>query len=236
MTNYLYLFLNIASISIPLIYSFERKMYFIKHWKSVFMAIFLVSIPFVLWDIAFTNNGVWGFNPRYLTGTTLFGLPFEEVLFFICIPYASIFTHYAYIHFLKNKYLADRTVRIITIILLVTALATIVYGYPKLYTTINGATFIVLLLYSLMEKENHLSYFYISFSIVLIPFFIVNGILTGSLIAEEVVWYNTDEFMGVRLFTIPAEDIVYAFNLLYLNILIIEKLKVKKRKISHLTL
>ena len=36
--------------------------------------------------------GVWGFNERYHAHIILLGLPLEEFLFFITVPYASIFT------------------------------------------------------------------------------------------------------------------------------------------------
>ena len=231
MTDYLYLIINLASISIPFLYSFERKMYFIGQWKSVFLAIFLVAVPFIIWDIAFTKAGVWGFNPTYYLDLTFYGLPIEELLFFICIPYASLFTHYAYIHFFENRFLSEKVVRVVTIVLILAAAFVIILAYPKLYTSINLAIFVVLLLYALKTKTNHLAYFYITFLVVLIPFFVVNGILTGSFIKDEVVWYNPEEFMGVRLFTVPAEDMVYAFNLLYLNLILIEKFKGKKGKI-----
>jgi lycopene cyclase domain-containing protein len=54
---------------------------------------------------------------------------------------------------------------------------------------------------------------------------IVNGILTGSFIENEVVWYNNNENLGLRFFTIPVEDFAYAFSMLLFNLLIIEKLK-----------
>jgi len=57
---------------------------------------------------------------------------------------------------------------------------------------------------------------------MLIPFFIVNGILTGSFIENEVVWYNNDENLGIRLFTIPIEDTIYAFTLILTTLALTE--------------
>jgi lycopene cyclase domain-containing protein len=59
----------------------------------------------------------------------------------------------------------------------------------------------------------------------LIPFFIVNGILTGSFIEVPIVSYDNLENLGIRLFTIPIEDIGYAFSMLFGNLMIFETLK-----------
>ena len=59
----------------------------------------------------------------------------------------------------------------------------------------------------------------------LIPFFIVNGILTGTGINGEVVWYNNAENLGIRLGTIPVEDSLYSLSLMLMNISIFEWLK-----------
>jgi lycopene cyclase domain-containing protein len=71
----------------------------------------------------------------------------------------------------------------------------------------------------------YLSRFYIAFLIILVPFFIVNGILTGTGLEEPVVWYNDDENLGIRLLTIPIEDIGYAFTMIFGNVFLIEKFK-----------
>ncbi|MDX1828434.1 MAG: lycopene cyclase domain-containing protein [Lutibacter sp.] len=224
---YLYLILNIASFIVPFIYSFEKKMRFIKWWKSVFLSIVIVGVFFIIWDIIFTKQGVWGFNPRYHLGISIFGLPFEEVLFFICVPYASIFMHYAFLYFFPTIKLSNQKTKAIIFLLISISIFALIFAWPKKYTSVNFILFLVLLIYSLLFKNRILNQFFITFLLILIPFFIVNGILTGSFIEHEVVWYNNNENLGIRVFTIPIEDIVYAFNMLYSSLILIEFFKIK---------
>jgi lycopene cyclase domain-containing protein len=63
-----------------------------------------------------------------------------------------------------------------------------------------------------------MGYFWMAYFIHLIPFFIVNGVLT----AKPVVLYHAAEIIGPRLYTIPIEDSVYALTCLLLPITIIE--------------
>lgn len=53
---------------------------------------------------------------------------------------------------------------------------------------------------------------------MLIPFFIVNGVLTGTGITDQVVWYNDEQNLGIRMGTIPVEDSVYAFSLILMGL------------------
>ena len=228
----LYLILNIASLIIPLIYSFEKKMRFIQWWKEVFLSISIVAAFFIIWDVIFTNQGVWGFNSNYLIGFDIINLPIEEWLFFICIPYASIFIHYAFQYFFPLKKLSNSATKIITIILIIILIITLIFNYDKAYTFYNYLLLILILSYSLITDNRQLPIFYITFMIILIPFFIVNGILTGSFIADQVVWYNDAENLGLRIATIPIEDIGYAFNMLFMSILLIEIFKNKWRTIK----
>ncbi len=71
--------------------------------------------------------------------------------------------------------------------------------------------------------------FYFAFGFILIPFLLVNGILTGSFIEGEVVWYNEKEIQGIRIATIPFEDVFYGMLLLLCNISIFEWLIVHDR-------
>jgi lycopene cyclase domain-containing protein len=57
---------------------------------------------------------------------------------------------------------------------------------------------------------------------MLIPFFIVNGVLTGSWIESQVVWYNNAENLGIRMGTIPVEDSIYAYSMILMNLFFFE--------------
>lgn len=213
MTN-LYLLLDIGSIAFPLIFSFHPKLKFYKKWKALFLAIAIMMCLFIPWDIIFTIKGIWGFNTTYFSGITLFSLPLEEWLFFICIPFACVFTHYSLLYFFPNMTLQNKHSTIVTHILISVFVLLCVIFYDKWYTLINFLYAIVLLLLVKYKANHLLKHYYLTFLVMLIPFFIVNGILTGSAIEHQVVWYNNAENLGIRLGTIPVEDVVYAFTML----------------------
>ncbi len=212
--KYLYLWINIASFTIPFIFSFHPKLKFYKKWQSLFPAIFIMMAFFIPWDILFTKNGFWGFNEMYLTGFKIANLPVEEWLFFICIPYACLFTHYSLLYFFPKLSFAKQTTSIIYVILITSLLALLIYNFNKWYTAVNF-TYAIILLGFVYNYSRHALYSFLpTFIVVLFPFYIVNGLLTGSWINEQVVWYNDVQNLGVRVGTIPIEDSIYALNML----------------------
>ncbi|MDE1207726.1 lycopene cyclase domain-containing protein [Tenacibaculum larymnensis] len=229
MSQYLYLILNLGSLSIPLLYSvFEKKLHFIQYFKQAALSILLVALFFLIWDSWFTQIGVWGFNPDYHLSLKLLHMPIEEWMFFFCIPYACLFTHEA-LKFLFPKFKMSKSMTvIISFLLIVLVSLLLIFNFGKWYTTVNFILFLLLLGYALKYHLNTLQEYYPSFLVILVPFLIVNGILTGSFIEESVVWYNNSENLGFRIFTIPFEDIFYAFTMLFSVQLIFNSLKRKK--------
>jgi lycopene cyclase domain-containing protein len=177
---------------------------------------------FIPWDIIFTSGEIWGFNEAYITGLTVFGLPIEEWLFFICIPYACMFTHYALHSYFPNVTLAKQTTSVIYVTIQTVLIVTLWYYYDKWYTLINFLFAILLLGYVYNYKNLVLRQFLPTFIIILIPFFIVNGILTGTGIEDQVVWYDHSENLNLKLFTIPIEDSIYALGMLLSVLLVME--------------
>lgn len=212
--EYLYLWLNIGSFIIPFLFSFHPKLQFHKQWKSLFPAIFIMMAFFISWDILFTEYGIWGFNEAYILGERIFNLPVEECLFFIFIPYACIFTQEALmLYFPKLKLSGKITAKVYFFLTAILAISLLIF-YDRLYTAVNFIYVIILLGVVYNNKRGLLNSFFPTFLFILIPFFVINGILTGSWIAEPVVWYNDAQTIGLRMGTIPVEDVIYALGML----------------------
>ncbi|MCF8388435.1 MAG: lycopene cyclase domain-containing protein, partial [Bacteroidales bacterium] len=218
---------NLLSISIPFLAGFDRRLKFYRQWKYLFPAMLLTMMLFIPWDVIFTEREIWGFTPKYLSGIDIINLPIEEWLFFIAIPYACVFTYESLKYLVKKDYLQRYVSHInYSLIIVLGVLAVIYHDHAYTFVTFS-LTVIFLLMQQFVIRGKYLGRFYFSFLFVLVPFFIVNGILTGSFIEDQVVWYNDAENMGIRMFTIPVEDSVYALLMLMMNVSIYEFLKSK---------
>lgn len=219
--NYLYLIINFGSVIIPLIFSFHPKLSFYKKWAQAWPAILIVALAFIAWDIEFTKRGIWGFNEKYLSGIYIANLPLEEVLFFICIPYACLFTYHCLKLLIKNNYIENYINTITITLILLLAIFAFVYC-DKAYTSLTFFLLCLLLLFLFIKKNKWLGLFYISYLVLLIPFFVVNGILTGTMLSEPIVWYNNHENMNIRILTIPLEDFFYGKLMILSNVFLFE--------------
>lgn len=225
--KYLYLFLNLGSLTVPFLYSFHPRMRFIRHWKAILASTAVVASFFLIWDAWFTARGIWGFNSVYYLGYTLLQMPIEEWLFFFCIPYASLFIHFGLEYYFPKWELPKGLVRFLTILGIVVAALLLFVASNKAYTFWNALVLLLVLLWAYWKELPLLRRFYISFLLILIPFFMVNGVLTGSFIENEVVWYNNAQNLGIRLGTIPIEDIGYCFSMLFTNLILFERWRKK---------
>ncbi len=188
-------------------------------------SIIAIALFYIVGDIYFTKIGVWGFNRDYLSSIFLFKLPIEEWLFFIAIPYASIFLHDVLHVYFPSFKLASNISRRLSLFLFVIALIVLLLNLGKAYTVYIMLVFIIVIAFSYFDKTETISRFYCTFLVILIPFVLVNGALTGAFTANPVVWYDHTENLNLRFITIPVEDFVYGFTMLLAAIMLRNRLK-----------
>jgi len=220
--TYTYLFINLSSIGIPFLFSFHRKIRFNKEFNAFFTANFISALSFIIWDVIFTAEGVWGFNEKFIMGIKVYNLPLEEILFFICIPFACVFT-YRYLNSLFSKSWDENVEKRVTVLLITIFFIAGAWFWKRTYTATTFISF-SLLLFSIrfIFQQRWIGNFYRAWLVLLLPFFIVNGILTGTGLSSPVVWYNGRETLGIRILTIPAEDMIYGFELILLTVFFYE--------------
>lgn len=222
--RYTYLLINLGSILIPFLASFEPRLRFYRQWKALFPALLITGAFFICWDHLLASWGVWRFNPKYILGIYWWGLPMEEWLFFFTIPYSCLFI-YASLNFLIPKTRFSRHARNISGVWVVILLIVAALGHDRLYTGIKLTLTAVLLAYAWYLNYPWMGSFIRCYLVSLIPFLLVNGILT----ALPVVTYNDAENLGIRLYTIPVEDTQYTLLLLLMNVILFEYFKRRLR-------
>lgn len=228
--KFTYLLIDFFTFLFPFLLSFHPRSNFYKSWSKFLPAVIITASIFILGDIYFTKLGVWGFNPKYVLGIYISNLPLEEVLFFFCIPYACVFTFCRLSPGIKFQ--LPRKIETILVITLTALYAFIaIWNHNRKYTL---ATFVLLATLHILAYYNlkikWLPKFYLIYGILLIPFLIVNGLLTGTMLTQPVVWYNSNEIIGLRILTIPFEDIFYGMDLILINLLIFLR---PRLKINH---
>ena len=232
--HYIYLVILFCSIAGPLALSFDKKVAFYKKWKYLFPAMLLPALFFIIWDEFKTRAGVWSFNDEYIIGIKLSSLPLEEVLFFFLVPYCCVFIYeciVCYFPGVKEKNWGRPLLMLMGVLFFVAAAFTYGKAYT-FYTALFNALFIAMLfLFQKWFKGFNASAFFVSYLIVVIPFLVVNGFLTGI----PVVLYNDAENLGLRIFSflpwpmnnIPVEDIFYGMLLILMNVALFERLRNK---------
>ncbi|HEU5485118.1 MAG TPA: lycopene cyclase domain-containing protein, partial [Microlunatus sp.] len=67
-----------------------------RRFRLMLLAVLPVVLLFSVWDVVGIIRGHWDYNPRYVTGVQLvFGMPLEELVFFVVIPICGLLTYEA---------------------------------------------------------------------------------------------------------------------------------------------
>lgn len=202
----------------PVVFSFHKKISFYKQWVKVIFSSLLVSIPFIIWDAIATARGDWGFNKKYVGTLKIAGLPIEEIMFFIIIPYCCLFIW----HLLKKQQREIVGCCSLKILMSLVFFMGAVALKDKFYTsTILAWAVLTIIVVQLLDRGLFRKIAYWQWlAITFIPFFLVNGILTYL----PIVWYSNQAILGIRVVSIPVEDFLYSWSLLTLNLVIYKKI------------
>jgi lycopene cyclase domain-containing protein len=226
-----YLLLDLLIILFPFIFSFVWKFKYYKFYKPLTASILIVGGSYIVWDALVTSRGDWWFNHEYLSGPEVLGLPIEEIMFFIVVPYACIFIYENLVYFVGDKDIKFNKWFYLGFFVIFVIIGIIFYRQE--YTIL--AMFSVALFFLLgafiypQVLKSRLYWMYIILSFI--PFIIFNYFLTSLI----VVYYNPEAIWGIRITTIPLEDFFYNFSMLsfYLMVYIYFKNRWIVKKIKN---
>jgi lycopene cyclase domain-containing protein len=232
-----YMMLDILILIFPLLFSYKWVFPYYKKFKPLFISIFIVGGIFILWDILVTFRGDWAFNEAYLIGLKIAGLPIEEILFFIVVPYSCIFIYENLQYFFNDKhiYFNKKLYYIISIVFFIIGSIFYYQEYTILAMFSVGAFFFIAATWfsDILKSRNFWFYIIISF----VAFIIFNYILTSIPIVtynpEAIFGGTVDQIWYGRFITIPIEDFFYNFSMLSFYLMIYtyfnKKLKLNKK-------
>jgi len=90
--QYLLLMAGCLLITLPLEFVLGARVY--RRARGLAFALLPVVIIFSIWDIVGIVRDHWSYNPRFVTGWQLiFGMPIEEMTFFIVVPICGLLTY-----------------------------------------------------------------------------------------------------------------------------------------------
>ena len=214
-----YLLFNFIVLIGPVTSQFNSEIRRVSQWRLKLRTNGIVMVPFVIWDALVTGSH-WSFNEAYTLGFRLLGLPIEEWLFFITVPFGCLLVWETLPHAKLSTFLKPlRHLR--TVLYAALPIGVWVFSTGTQYTGAVLCSFALIGLMDTFLKTDLLlqpkTYLYLAIVAVLI--FVFNGYLT----ARPVVLYGEVFQSGYRILTIPIEDFGYGFTLVLLNAMLYEK-------------
>lgn len=213
-----YLLFNLAVFVPLLLLSLRFPSVFARRWRAVGAAVLVGALPFVTWD-ALVAGRHWWFNDRYVLGPRIAGLPFEEVLFFVSVPFACLFTWQSV--FAPGADAGDAQRRWpYEMLWLAAPLGVALLAAGREYT---GATLLALAAVAGLDRALETALltraaFLRFLGVVTVLMMVCNGYLTW----RPVVLYDPRYQLDVRVGSIPIEDFGYGIALVMLVVIVFE--------------
>ncbi len=219
--SYTFLIILILVFIVPLFYIISGKYDFRKKLRYGIPAILISGFIFLLWDIRFTEVGVWSYDADYTLGISQKGLPLEQWLFYLVFSCTSLLVYEA----IKTRF---RTLDLNNIFVAIGLLMVIVFAIIAYMYRVRVYTFFCFLFtavyfgYTIFRNQfkSCLTHFFLSYLVMLVPYFLLNGILTWNMAIE----YHQEQVLNVWILMMPVENLVFLFLLLLINTTVYEYL------------
>lgn len=192
--------------------------------RAFFWTLFIPAAIFVFLDILVTGF-FWDFNAKYVLPWRFFNLPYEEVGFFLTVPFACLFLWSNIQKFIADKEYVWRKTGERVLISIFIALSALFFLQELWYT---GAICLLMALILLIARRAGVNLIFGKQQVIfLVLVLILTTIFNGYLTWRPIVVYNPLIKTGLNVFTIPVEDYIYGFALIFFNLVIYAKLKKK---------
>lgn len=220
-----YILLLLAYLVLPVILSMQKRVRFVFQLKYILPAVLFAGVIFAIWDIRFSQLGVWSFNPDYLTGIEPLALPIEEWLSFLIIPLSATYIY----EWLKARIKAFERPDIFLIFSLILLTTTVILAYifrTKMFSFFTFFLLAIYLCYTIFRNrfKKYYTKFYLTWLISLVPYIAISAILNSL----PAVTYDSGHIIGVAFLGVPVEKIAYLLLLLLIVVTIYEYLSNRK--------
>lgn len=221
LNNFITLILLLVIAFIPLLFNSQNKTRIFPHLKYFIPAIIFTSAIFIIWDNRFTQIGIWNYNPAFFSGREFFSLPWEKWLYYAVVSWVALFI-YEWVKIKFSNLKIDNYSVAISLFLLIVFGFIAFFSRDKVYTFFTFFLLSIYFGYTLFRNrfKRHLTHFYITFFILLIPFFAVSVFL----VKLPAISYNAEFTLAVQIMQVPIENLAGLFLMLFINITITEYL------------
>lgn len=204
MEKYTFLSIDILVFMIPLFFMRDKRFESKRTFNQLIPGLLCIAVLFTVWDLVFSHTLIRTFNPSYVVGFYFLGIPFEEYLLFLLIPF-SVTVCYEYYLCIGPSHESTSKGNTLATALAVLFLFVAMFYHDRSYTFYTCLFSSLLLQFNIyFLKSNFLGSYFFVFAVALVPMILIHAVLTS----HPVIEYNISAISGVKIGTIPFEDVV----------------------------
>lgn len=224
MIKFASLFLALGLIVFPFVLHLDRKIFNKETFKATLSASLISGFIFCTITLAMRLAGLLLFNVDKSMGLALREIPLEQYLLNFSFAFAGLGLYqYLNVRFPKND--LQKYSLALSNLLLGLSVAFMFFGYPKWYTLSTFVTLaIVLFLIEYVGVLRFMYRAYRAFLVLLLPFYLVYGILFWN----GILSVNETQLTGMFVAKVPIESHFLALSMLLVSVYSFEFLMRKR--------